>query len=258
MDKIALFKSLIEEAKVLPYNDMGKFDHLQQRSEMVIKRVYGEDHVYFDQLKYLMAPLRYPRSEYEFYRDRTQFSNFLETLCEEIEAFGEPDVTEPSNDVTPTQPEQNPLSNRIFVVHGHDEAMKLGVARALEKLGLVPIILHEQASQGKTIIEKFEEFSDVGFAVALLSADDKGYVKTASPEQAQPRARQNVIFELGYFVGKLGRQRVLVLYQPGVEIPSDYQGVLYTLYDRPDGGWRYELVRELKTCGYEIDANKLL
>lgn len=101
------------------------------------------------------------------------------------------------------------LSDRVFVVHGRDDRMKVAVARVLERLGLTPVILHEQPDKGRTIIEKFADYSDVGFAVVLLSPDDAGYLKEESSEKARPRARQNVIFELGYFIGKLGRENVL-------------------------------------------------
>lgn len=154
--------------------------------------------------------------------------------------------------------ESRELSDQIFVVHGHDEAIKEAVARTLEKLELKPIILHEQPSKGRTIIEKLSDYSDIDFAVVLLSPDDLAYTKDQSPEKAKLRARQNVIFELGFFIGRLGRDRVLALYRgvENFEIPSDYQGVLYTPYDE-SGAWRLNLVNELKACGYDVDANKL-
>jgi len=119
--------------------------------------------------------------------------------------------------------------------------------------------LHEKLSEGRTIIEKFTNYSDVSFAVVLLSPDDMAYPKDQTPENAKPRARQNVIFELGFFIGKLGRNRVLVLYQEekNFEMPSDYSGVSYTPYDN-SGRWKFNLVKELKVCGYNVDANKLL
>jgi predicted nucleotide-binding protein len=103
------------------------------------------------------------------------------------------------------------LSDRIFVVHGHDDGMKVAVARVLERLGLKPVVLHEQPDKGRTIVEKFTDYSAVGFAVVLLSPDDMAYASNKSPSAARPRARQNVTFELGYFVGKLGRENVLAL-----------------------------------------------
>lgn len=151
-------------------------------------------------------------------------------------------------------------NNQIFVVHGHDEEMKQSVARIIEKLGLKPIILHEQPHQGRTIIEKFTEYADgVSFAVVLLSPDDKGYKKDRSSEAAKFRARQNVILELGFFLGKLGRNNVVALFknESNFELPSDYDGVLYTPFDN-SGRWQFDLVRELKSAGYDVDANKLV
>ena len=100
-------------------------------------------------------------------------------------------------------------------------------ARFIEKLGLELIVLHEQPNKGRTIIEKFQDYSNVSYAVVLLTPDDRGGVASSKLEEQQPRARQNVIFELGYFIGKLSRKRVCALYIDGVEIPSDYSGVLF-------------------------------
>jgi len=146
-----------------------------------------------------------------------------------------------------------PNSRNIFVVHGHDEAAKQSVARFLEKLGLNPIILHEQPNKGRTIIEKFEEHSDVGFAVVLLTPDDMGGVST---DRLNRRARQNVILELGYFIGKLGRARVCALFMEGVEMPSDIHGVLYLPYDA-NGGWHLKLAKEIREAGIEVDLNRV-
>lgn len=146
-------------------------------------------------------------------------------------------------------------TSNVFIVHGHDNEIKVSVARTLEKLGLNPIILHEQANAGKTVIEKFEAHSNVGFAVVLLTADDEGKAKSAS--DLKKRARQNVILELGYFIGKLGRERVCPLYAKGVELPSDLSGVVYVPIDENDA-WKFSLAKELKAAGYEIDLNKIL
>lgn len=145
--------------------------------------------------------------------------------------------------------------NDIFIVHGHNNEVKINVARTLEKLGLNPIILHEQANAGKTIIEKFEEHSNVGFAIILLTDDDLG--KARRDENLNHRARQNVILEMGYFIGKLGRERVCPLYTNGVELPSDLYGLLYTEIDSTEN-WKIKIAKELKVAGYKIDVNKII
>ena len=148
-------------------------------------------------------------------------------------------------------------TNDVFVVHGHDNEMKQEVARVLSKIGLNPIILHEQPNAGRTVIEKFEKNADVQFAAVLLSPDDMAYPVSESSDSAKPRARQNVVLELGYFVARLSRARVFTLKRGDeLEIPSDISGILYTQYDK-EGHWRFELIRELKEVGYDVDANDL-
>ena len=149
-------------------------------------------------------------------------------------------------------------TNKIFVVHGHDEGARESIARFLEKLGLQAIILHEQASAGKTIVEKLEHYAGVDFAVVLLTPDDVGGPKMATGSDLKPRARQNVVLELGLFVGKLGRDKVCALYKGGqLELPSDYLGVVYVALDDGDG-WRLRLARELRTAGFDVDMNLAL
>lgn len=151
-------------------------------------------------------------------------------------------------------------SRDVFVVHGHDHGIKETVARFLSKLKLNPIILHEQADQGNTLIEKFEKHASVSFAIAILSADDLAVAKNkisggkSIEESLQARARQNVIFEFGYFIGTLGRKNVVAIVEDGVETPSDYSGVLYVPFDASHS-WHLKLVKELKAAGLEIDAN---
>ena len=116
------------------------------------------------------------------------------------------------------------------------------------------MVLHEQPNEGRTIIEKFEDFTHVGFAVVLLTPDDTGRLQDDVGD-FKPRARQNVIFEFGYFIGKLGRGRVCALVKGDVERPSDYDGVLYIPLD-DSGGWEMRLIQELKSAGYDIDANR--
>jgi predicted nucleotide-binding protein len=153
--------------------------------------------------------------------------------------------------------EAEPKANSVFLVHGHDEATKEKVARFLEKLGLDVIILHEQVNQGMTIIEKFEQYAaQAGFAVVLFTPDDIGF-PLGEEDRKQPRARQNVVLEMGFFIGKLKRERVCVLYKGGVELPSDILGVIYHNIDDADG-WKLSVARELKAAGYEVDLNKIV
>lgn len=135
----------------------------------------------------------------------------------------------------------------VFIVHGHDAALKLSVARLMEKVGIEPIILSEQPNCGSTIIEKIEKYSDVGAAICLFTADDECKDDTK-------RARQNVVLETGYFWGKLGRDKMVILADKGVELPSDMQGVVYT----DTTNWEFSVCKELKQMGYDIDLNCLM
>lgn len=143
--------------------------------------------------------------------------------------------------------------NNIFIVHGQNESIKNNVARFVEKLHLNPIILHEQASSGKTIIEKIESYSNVEFGIILYSSSDEGR-KANSNEELKKRARQNVIFEHGYLIGKIGRNKVCALIENGVEIPNDLSGVVYVEIDNKNA-WKYELAKEMKSAGLDINMN---
>ena len=175
----------------------------------------------------------------------------LQAMVDEIQTFW-PDDAPPASVTPPPLP---PDSHKVFLVHGRDTAAKETVARFLEHLGLKPIILSEQPNGGKTLIEKFErEANQVNYAIVLFTPDDIGGLQSADEQQA--RARQNVIFELGYFAGRLGRERVCILNVPGVEIPSDIFGLGYVAFDASSDGWKMGLVKELKNAGFDIDANK--
>jgi predicted nucleotide-binding protein len=136
----------------------------------------------------------------------------------------------------------------VFVVHGHD-AVKHSVSHFISLLGLRPVMLDDRPNRGRTIIEKLEDHSNASFAVILLTPDDVGAKRDMATYA--PRARQNVILELGYFLAKLGRERVCALYVPGVELPSDVHGLLYVELDTA-GGWKYQLQKELADAGLPI------
>lgn len=147
------------------------------------------------------------------------------------------------------------LSKKVFIVHGHDGEARETVARFLGNTGFDPIILNEQANKGRTIIEKVEANADVGFAVVLLTPDDMGRAKDKT--ELEPRARQNVLLELGYFMARLGRDKVCALRRGEVSIPSDFAGVVWEEMDSA-GGWRQRLARELEAAGHAIDWNKVM
>lgn len=155
-----------------------------------------------------------------------------------------------------TPPNLDMTSRRVFVVHGHDDGTREAVARFLEAVDFEPIILHEKPNQGRTIIEKIESYGNVGFAIVILTPDDVG-ASAKNPEALSPRARQNVIAELGYFVGRLGRARVVALKQGDIEIPSDFDGVVYIPCDSGNG-WRLDLGKEFQAAGYDLDWNKIM
>jgi predicted nucleotide-binding protein len=149
------------------------------------------------------------------------------------------------------------LSNKVFVVHGHDSALKTDVERFIHQIGLEPVVLHRQPDKGQTIIEKFEENSDVGYAFILLTPDEFAYTvdQEKLPDVSRKkelRARPNVIFEFGFFVGKLGRQRVCCIYKEGVILPSDLTGLIYKKVSDSIDSQAYSIIQELKAAGYKI------
>jgi predicted nucleotide-binding protein len=180
-------------------------------------------------------------------------ASIVETLIEAIDVqFGRPagHAEEPMNGPPA------PATNEVFVVHGHDDAAKNAAAQCIKRYGLVPIILHEQPNKGQTIIEKLIRHANAAsFAVVLLTPDDVGAAETATA--SNPRARQNVVLEMGIFIGKIGRERVCSLYKPGVELPSDMQGVIFTEMDG-GGAWQSKLGQELAAAGFHIDLNRLI
>lgn len=150
-----------------------------------------------------------------------------------------------------------PKSNSVFLVHGHDEGAMHSVARFLEQLGITPVILQEQINRGMTVIEKFEDLAGrAGFAVVLMTPDDMGH-PVGKEQEKVCRPRQNVVLELGYFVGRLGRSKTIVLTKGEVEMPSDVLGLVYQPMDRSEG-WKMRLARELKAAKFEIDLNRAI
>jgi hypothetical protein len=261
--ELEILQGLRAEAEALKFKDEQGLDACCRRTEMLARRAFGEGTKYVSDLKNInFHPMVYfGRMTEEDYRPswnsgKAALLNLINTMVEELTLFGSP--TQSTSEGKPRSPEAF-MEQSVFVVHGHDEEMKQSVARALEKLGLHAIILHEQPNSGRTVIEKFMDYGQVAsFAVVLLSPDDLAYGKDEQPSDARYRARQNVILELGFFLGKLGRSRVVVIHREveRFEMPSDYAGVLFVPYDQR-GTWQYELLRELKAAGHAVDANAL-
>lgn len=196
----------------------------------------------------------YPQQHHYLEGTKGKISSAIAMLKEAQRTLRE-DLADAAHSQYPVSQIDPAISNRVFVVHGHDDAAKEGLARFLEKIGLEAIILDEQPNQGRTIIEKFETYAgEVGFAVILMTPDDLGGAKAASAPNA--RMRQNVLFELGYFSARLGRGKVCLLRSGDVEIPSDLYGVVYIELDTGDS-WKLKLVRELKAAGLACDANRI-
>ncbi len=141
----------------------------------------------------------------------------------------------------------------VFISHGHDEEAIITIAKFVETLGLKPTVLHEQPKKGQTIIDKFEEHVDeAGFAIVLLTPDDVGSSKATG--KRKPRARQDVIFELGYLLRGLGDERVCALYKEGVELPSGIRDVAYVPMDSADD-WKLKLSQGMRKAGLPVDMS---
>lgn len=148
-------------------------------------------------------------------------------------------------------------SNKVFIVHGHDHNLKAELEVFLLKLNLQPIVLHREVDQGQTIIEKFESNSDVAYVFILLTPDEVAYTvdqneKDDIGRDKEYRARPNVIFEFGYFTGKLGRKKVCALHKGNVTLPSDLSGVVYKKVNDSIEDIGFALIKELKSAGLKI------
>ena len=249
----------IPELKQLGF-DAPRFKKWHRDTETAIKHTFGEDSTPikdFRKVDYLGAArfiaVDSDRVNHEAYlRGVDNATAVLESMIDEVEEYW--DDESPRSGSSNTKRVARRSGNDVFVIHGRDNEAKEMVARFLEQIDLNPLILHECPDGSRTLIEKFEQHADVGFAVALLTPDDVGSLR-GDEDDLKPRARQNVIFEFGFFIGRLGRKQVCALKQGTVEIPSDYAGVLYIDLDSV-GGWRMKLIAELKKAGFDVDANK--
>lgn len=173
----------------------------------------------------------------------------LASLLNQLEIIPEDSLSSQIPEQGTVQPKR---ANSVFLVHGHNETMLAQVEAFLRKLKLQPVILKDEPNKGQTIIEKLEFNADVGYAIVLLTADDEGKEKGAP--SLGPRARQNAILELGYFMGRLGRRKVCAICEKSVELPSDYSGVVYIESEN----WQLPLSKELHSAGLKFDPNNVL
>lgn len=241
--------------------DSPAFDKWLRDTEIAIGYTFGENarHVQdFKNVSYSPGIVVGGGGDEQFQRPYVRglrtAKSVLESMLDEIEEYWEKEagVAAASEDSSKSAT----ASKNVFIIHGHDDGAKETVARFVSKLGLNPIVLHEKANEGRTVIEKFEFHAKVAYAIAVLTPDDFGAEKTQR-DHLHARARQNVVFEFGYFMGSLGRKRACGVVKGDIELPSDYSGVLYIPLD-VEGAWRMKLIRELKASGLDVDANLAL
>ena len=258
MERLQSALSAIDQLKQLP-GSSPQFEKWHRDTKVAIsntfrdKPKYLQDFIDIGYTPVFISNRPYFEDQGTYVRGLESAASVIESMIDEIREYWEDDnqpISAPS--AGPNEPE---ITDEVFVVHGSDDGAKETVARFLTKLGLDPIVLHEQPNQGRTIIEKFEQYAKVGFAVVLLTPDDS-CADTHQPGSSRPRPRQNVILELGFFLGKLGRDRTCALRKGDVELPSDYNGILYIPMDNE--AWKLKLVRELKQAGLDVDANLAL
>ena len=257
MNKIELLQDLKKDIQFLKYEDVNDIDRLQRKSNMLIRNIFGKDSSYLNDFTNISFCSLYgqevPNAEsyaLDWKTDKARVINLIETMVDNISIF-----PEDSKEETSIQNKLKVDKNKVFVVHGHDETAKTEVARFVEQLGLEAIILHEQANSGSTIIEKLEKHTDVGFAIVLYTACDIGGAKS-EPNNPKLRARQNVVFEHGLLIGKIGRENVVALVKEDVETPGDISGMVYETMDIGKA-WKFKLGLELKESGYNVDMNKI-
>ncbi|KRU23757.1 TIR domain-containing protein [Psychrobacter pocilloporae] len=259
MDKIKILKDFKQEFQDLTYENHENQDKLSIRFTTLISRLLDSNSPYiqkFNKVSFTPLAVFFDGSD-ESAKFKEAWSighkyalRIIDDVIEDVELFDKVEST------TKKEPLIMKDSSKVFIVHGHDDGAKNEVARFVEKLGFEAKILHEQVDSGATIIEKLEKHTDVGFAIVLYTACDIGGVIKSKLEDLKPRARQNVVFEHGLLIGKIGRANVVALVKGDVEIPNDISGVVYKSMDT-GGSWKYSIAREMKSSGYDVDMNKI-
>lgn len=245
-------KKNLEDAK----KNFTKWDDFNNE---LLKRLFTSEELYEEYRRWVdgkvMLRQKYLEDEISDHFDEINEKNHrLDSIIERLELIPESNCVG-NTAMQATVPEQIVDKSKIFIVHGQDDSAKLEVARFIERVGFKPIILHEQASGSKTVIEKIEAYSDVGFGVIIYTPCDLGSINEKSAKLGG-RARQNVVFEHGFLIGKLGRSKVCSLVKGDVDCPNDISGIVYMSMD--SGSWKIELAKELREAGYQVDMNKVI
>jgi len=257
-----LFDELISDIQAIEYKDWAAVDVCKSRAKSLARTFFQSsskdafqkeiDGAHFASMVWVSGT---PESEEikDFENGRKKLSVIIENMKREYEYSEDQGKTKKNNGLS----DKN--FKDIFIVHGRDIEMRGDVERLILKLGINPVILMNEPDRGRTIIEKLEDYSDINHAIVLISPDDVFTPNCDEPETKVRRARQNVILELVFFMGKFSRGNVIPLFRKdkSFEMPSDIHGVIYQTYDPNDRGWKKDIGDELAAMGFEIDFSKL-
>jgi predicted nucleotide-binding protein len=259
----ALFKELLAEADEiarLPYDDPQVdpwIDHVHKTTLRAFGNRYGHEHTLYSarvNTREHFGPYGGGASPADLQRAHEgtvrNYRAVMERFIKELDGLSRPR----GSAVGHAREERQ--SNTVFIVHGRDDAAKNELALIIGRLGLRPIILHEQPNRGRTLIEKLEAHMENGYSFILLTPDDEGRLNSPG-ESLRPRARQNVILELGLFIGALSRAKVACLYSGNVELPSDLGGLALMPFNKSVSERALDIVNELKAAGFDVSADRL-
>lgn len=243
MNYLDKLNEILEKAQTLNYKDEKNLDSIKRKIELYDNIIFNNMRHYGKQSHNISFwAMVYPcteQFEYECWiSGKNELTNLIETMIEDYKMSNNDINTKKSN-------------NKVFIVHGRDDRKLNEVELFVRRIELEPIILKEQASKGKSIIEKIEAYSDVAFAIVLYTACDVGKYK--GDKDLLPRARQNVVFEHGYMVAHLKRENVIAIIENGVDIPGDWSGVVYTTFDTD---WKHDTMKEMEAAGLSFDWSK--
>lgn len=280
-----MIEDLKKRVENLAFEDYTELDAIQRKATLLIKHSFGKSSEYDSDLYEIDFPEDDPfdRDNDIFHPRKQRWESGKKTILNLLGTMIEDLKMSESSKISPETKGDKPKSTRVFIVHGTDHKPMKELKAMLSGLGLNPIVLHEQPSSGKTVVEKLEDYSDVGYAFVILTPDDGLFsiqeVEKLCDEIDSKKiyehqkdklffdsfgkmwrrvARQNVILELGYFMGLLGRNRVCCLYNGNVVLPSDIHGIVYVPFKNSVEEAKDMIVKELRACGYKVDANKII